>query len=261
VKARALTAAIPVVQPDSLKDPEFLDQIRMFAPDCLVVVAFRILPRELFALPKLGSFNVHPSLLPRGRGPAPLRWTLLRGERETGVSIIQLTEQIDGGGILAQERTAVGEHEDYGALHDRLGKLGAQMLVRVLDDVDRGAKLTPIGQDETLVTKAPKLLPGDYRIDWTKRSAEILRLIRAAAPAPGASAKAADVEIKILMALPDAGRQLTPGELVQVQQNLWVGTGDCAIRLEQVKPAGRKAMSIAEYLRGRPKLPPKFDLQ
>ncbi|MBI5059510.1 methionyl-tRNA formyltransferase [candidate division KSB1 bacterium] len=260
VKERALAAGIPLLQPESLNHPEFLDTVRGLAPDCLVVVAFRILPRELFALPRFGSFNVHPSLLPRGRGPAPLRWTLIRGERETGVSIIQLTEQIDGGGILAQERTSIAESENYGALHDRLGKLGARMLVDVLSALERGAALPSIEQDSTLATKAPKLRPDDFRINWNASTFEILCRIRAFSPNPGAITCAGEYSIKVLDATADSTIVAAPGDVLQVQEKLWVGTADGAIQLKQLKPAGKKSMAVADYLRGRPKLPARFDL-
>lgn len=260
VKARALAAGIPVLQPASLKDGEFLQTVRALRPDALVVVAFRILPRELFALPRYGSFNVHPSLLPRYRGPAPLRWTLLNGDTEGGVSIIQLTEQIDGGGILAQERAAISSDENYGDLHDRYGTLGAAMLVRVLNQIEAGERLSPLVQDETKVTKAPKLFAADFQLNWLQPRAAILNRIRALAPHPGASTVSGDFTLKLLRAAPSTVPIEFPGVLVKIDDELHVGTADGAIQLKEVKPAGKRAMSVADFLRGRPQLPQRFNI-
>ncbi|HEY3296044.1 MAG TPA: methionyl-tRNA formyltransferase [bacterium] len=259
VKERALEAGLPVLQPASLKDPEFLEQIRAMNPDCFVVIAFRILPREMFALPRLGSFNVHPSLLPRGRGPAPIRWTLLRGEQETGVTIIHLSETIDGGDILRQERTDVLPSENYGTLHDRLARFGAKLLVEVLDAYARNEPPKPLVQDESLVTKAPKLFGKDFELDWKLTAEEILNRVRAFSPDPGAMTLWNGTRFKILDAEVaeqdglDGGRLIKPDE-----KRLLVGTGHGTLKLNSVQPEGKRAMTVAEFLRGRPTLPLKL---
>jgi methionyl-tRNA formyltransferase len=259
VKERALEAGLPVFQPDSLKDPQFLDAVRVLAPDCLVVIAFRILPRDLFALPRFGSFNVHPSLLPRGRGPAPVRWTLIRGERETGVTIIHLSETIDGGDILRQEKTDVLPDENYGALHDRLSKIGARLLTDVLDAYEKGTPPPPMTQDETLVTKAPKLFGKDFELDWNLPATELTNRIRAFSPDPGAMTLWNGTRFKILQAYEAVSDGLAAGEIrKQDAENLLVGTGQGALRLKSVQPEGKRAMTVAEFLRGRPVLPAKL---
>lgn len=260
VKALALERGLRVLSPAKLKDPEFLEVLREINPDALVVVAFRILPREMFALPKWGSLNVHPSLLPKGRGPAPIQWTLLRGETETGVTIIRLTEEIDGGGMLAQEQTPIQPSENFGALRDRLSELGAKMLVRTLDRLDSGESLPPIQQDESQVTTARKLKPEDYILDFQLPAAEILNRIRAFAPAPGAVARANEYSLKILQAEFAASElALLPGQVQQSQDSILVGTADRPLSLKSVKPAGKNAMQVADYLRGRPTLPGRFE--
>jgi methionyl-tRNA formyltransferase len=260
VKIAALEHGLPVWQPENLRQGDFLNQIRGLAPDALVVVAFRILPRELFALPRYGAFNVHPSLLPRGRGPAPLRWTLLRGETETGVSIIQLSEQVDGGGILRQEKTAVLPDENYGSLHDRLSQLGAELLISVLDAFDDGQPPAPLDQDENLVTRAPKLRAVDFIINFQRSAQEICCQIRALSPEPGAVAVSTESRLKILAAQEvRVPAQLVPGQWQLVNRDgLLVGTGHGVIRLDSVQPEGKRPMSAAEFLRGRPKLPERF---
>ena len=261
VKKHAIVSGLPILQPQKLRDEDFLTTIRRIEPDAIVVVAFRILPRELFALPRLGSFNVHPSLLPRGRGPAPIPWTLIRGEQETGATIIRLTEQIDGGDILAQERIPVLPSDDFGSLHDKLADIGARILINVLDAFDRGDPPHPIPQDESNVTKAPKLFAQDYELDWDMPAENLANRIRALSPMPGAVALADNRRTKILAAeVVENLHHLEPGELRPDDANgLVVGTGDGALRLIRVQPEGRRAMTVLEYLRGRPQLPNKFD--
>ena len=261
VKQRALAAGVPVFQPELLKDEVFLNQIRALAPDALVVVAFRVLPRELFALPRLGSFNVHPSLLPAGRGPAPIRWTLIRGESETGVSIIQLTERIDGGGILRHIRVPIEPDEDFGSLHDRLSKLGADLLVQVLNQFERGEPPTLIAQDESLVTKAPKLFANDFVLNWSQSARDLHNRIRALSPAPGAIARSGEFRLKILKAeIIPTDSNLSSGHILITNNNLHVGTGDGSLQLKVVQPEGKRPMTVEEYLRGRPQLPRTFGM-
>lgn len=261
VKRRAQAAGVSVLQPESLSDADFLERLRHLAPDALVVVAFRILPRELLALPRRGCFNVHPSLLPRGRGPAPMRWTLIRGETETGVTIIRLSEVIDGGAILAQERTVVGDDEDFGSLHDRLAQMGARLLMNVLKRVESGAPLEPMEQDESQVTRAPKLKAEDFCIDWTMSARDIRNRIRAFSPQPGAVTRMNGRIFKILAADEVAEKiTLGRGELRKSGDDLLiVGTGHGALQLKVVQPEGKRAMTASEFLRGRPALPERLE--
>lgn len=257
VKERALEAGLPVFQPGTLKDPDFLAQMRALELDALVVIAFRILPRELFAMPRLGSFNVHPSLLPRGRGPAPLRWTLIRGETETGVTIIHLTEKIDGGDMLLQRRVAVAADENYGSLHDRLALVGADLLCDVLHSFETGSPYPPIPQDEAGVTKAPKLTAEDYRLDWSMSTEELLNRIRAFSPQPAATTLWNGTRFKILAAeKAEINEALSSGSISNPDAaTLRVGTADGALCLKVIQPEGKKPMAVADFLRGRPKLP------
>lgn len=259
VKATAQDLGLAVYQPRTLKDAEFLDDMRGLLPDAFVVVAFRILPRELFSIPRFGSLNIHPSLLPKGRGPAPIQWTLLRGETETGISIIQLTEQIDGGGILMQERTVINESECFGDLHDRFAKRGAEMIVDVLDRLERGVRIDPIKQDETLVTSARKFEPSDYAVDWSRSAEEIQNRIRAFSPVPGVTAKLGGEAFKILESKISDTSNLKQGQLHIEKDALLVGTGSRDLRLIRVKPAGKKAMDADAFLRGVRDLPEYFD--
>jgi methionyl-tRNA formyltransferase len=234
--------------------------MRKLQPDAFVVVAFRILPRELFSIPKFGSLNIHPSFLPKGRGPAPIQWTLLRGEEETGISIIQLTEQIDGGGILMQETAPVHDEECFGDLHDRFAKRGAEMIVEVLDRLEGGEDIRPIQQDDSKATSARKLKPEDYVIDWKESTEDVYNRIRAFSPLPGAVAKLGGEPIKILRVKPyEMSLKDRPGKIVKIKPSIFVETKDGYLELLKVKPSGRGVMSADDFFRGLRNAPEYFD--
>ncbi len=259
VKSFAEQRALPVLSPAKLKDADFLESLRELRPDALVVVAFRILPREMFSLPRWGALNVHPSLLPKFRGPAPIQWTLLSGESETGVTIIRLTEEIDGGGMLAQLRTPILPSDNFGALHDRLASIGASMLVEVLDKLDAGEAVEPLIQDNALATPARKLKSEDYVLDFRLPAQVVINRIRALSPSPGAVAQYGEFSVKVLDAVADGeASPMQPGQVKHNQVAIWVGTADTPVQLNIVKPAGKREMSVADYLRGRPQLPDCF---
>lgn len=183
VKEAALRLGLPVIQPVSLKTPEFHEAIRGETADLLVVVAFRILPESLFPLARLGAVNVHGSLLPRYRGAAPIQWAIANGETETGVTLFRLDAQVDHGGILSQARTPIGPDENSADLFARLREMGRDLLLRTLDDLEAG-RATPMEQDHALATPAPKLRKEDGRIDWNLPAKAIHDRVRAFNPYP-----------------------------------------------------------------------------
>lgn len=251
VKRRAAELGLDVLQPESLKDSGFLHTIESLNPDALAVVAFRILPRALFELPKYGAINVHPSLLPKARGAAPIQWTLLRGEKETGVTIIRLTKQIDAGGILRQERIPIAPEDDLGTLHDSLANIGARLLVETLDAIEDGTQLPPQQQDESQATSAPKLKPEDFVLHWEEDAEALRNRIRAFSPFPGAVTMMEGKRVKIFhaeIALNEMG--LSPGEVKCSGEELLVGTGTDALRILSLQLEGRKRMDTSEFLRG-----------
>lgn len=251
VKRRATELGLEVLQPESLKDSGFLQKIAALQPAALVVVAFRILPRALLALPPHGAINVHPSLLPKARGAAPIQWTLLRGEEETGVTIIRLTEQIDAGNILRQERAPIAPNDDFGALHDRLASLGARLLVETLQAIEDGTQPAPQKQDESQATTAPKLKPEDFVLHWEESAEELRNRIRAFSPVPGAMTQMDGKRLKIFrveLASDESG--LAPGQVRCRESELFVGTGSVPLRVLVLQFEGRKRMSVEEFLRG-----------
>jgi methionyl-tRNA formyltransferase len=251
VKRRAAELGIEVLQPESLKDSGFLHQVAALNPGVLVVVAFRILPRALFTLPPHGAINVHPSLLPKARGAAPIHWTLLRGEQETGVTIIRLTEQIDAGNILRQERVSISAEDDFGSLHDRLATLGARLLVETLDSIESGTQPALLGQDDSQATTARKLTPEDFILHWTESAEALRNRIRAFSPVPGATTQLDGKRLKVFLAEPAATETpLAPGKVQCRGKELFVGTGSVPLRILTLQLEGRKRMSVEEFLRG-----------
>jgi len=251
VKRRAEQRRLEVLQPESLKDSGFLQKVAQLQPDVLVVVAFRILPRDLFTLPPQGAINVHPSLLPKGRGPAPIQWTLLRGETETGVTIIRLTERIDAGNILRQERVSITPQDDFGTLHDRLAVLGAKVLVETLDAVESGTQTEPQKQDDSHATTAPKLKPDDFVLQWERPAEELRNQIRAFSPVPGAVTQLDGKRLKIFRAeLANEKPLLSPGEVKTSGSEFFIGTQTVPLRILSLQLEGRKRMNAEEFLRG-----------
>ncbi len=250
VKVEAERLGTPVLQPASLEDSEFLAELRGLEADLFAVVAFVILPKAVLEIPKLGSVNVHPSLLPKYRGAAPINWAIIRGEEETGVSIFRLTPRVDAGDLLLQRQVHIGPDETAGELYERLKVLGAELLVETVDMLAKG-EAAPVSQPEVGATRAPKLEKEDGRIDWTEDAGTIRNLIRGTNPFPGAFTQWKGKDLKVHRAGMVEGSG-PPGEVVLAdgKAGLVVATGEGALALEEVQPAGKGRMSGAELVRG-----------
>lgn len=252
VKVLAQSHGIAVYQPEKVRDAAFLEVFRGIAPELVVVAAFgQILPKEILVCPKYGCINVHPSLLPRCRGAAPIQWTLIRGETETGVTIMQMDEGVDSGGILLQEETPIGPEEDFGALHDRLSLMGAELLIGAVEAVESGkAVCTP--QDPALATFAPRLKKEDGRIRWERSCREILNLIRGLSPVPGAYTCLNGKVLKIFSAaISECRHEKVPGTAGPLaEEGLAVAAGDGHVLLRDVQLENKNRMPIGDFLRG-----------
>ncbi len=250
VKAAVDGMGIPILQPESLEDPAFLEALQALEADLFAVVAFLILPRPVLEIPRLGSVNLHPSLLPRYRGAAPIPWAIIGGETETGVTIFRLAARVDAGDILLQTRIPIDPDEAAGELSDRLKILGADALVAAIDGLGRG-DVAARPQPREGVTRAPKLERDDGRIDWRKDAESIRNLIRGTNPFPGASTVWKRRELKVHRAtrVKAAG---APGEVVVAdpKDGVVVATGEEALSLVEVQPAGKARMTGAELVRG-----------
>ena len=250
VKAAAVERGLPVLEADDLRDPEFAETLRADAADLFVIVAFRILPESVFTLPRIGSFNLHASLLPRYRGAAPINWALMRGDVESGVTTFFLQKKVDTGGILLQERVALHENMTAGELHDRLAEVGAEAVLRTVRGIEDGS-LQPSAQDDALATTAPKIFRETCEVDWTRSAREVHNHIRGLSPHPAAWTTLQGSEMKLLESrIVEEDSDGTPGAVREITPQLRVQCGRGSVALLTLKPEGRKAMSAEEYLRG-----------
>lgn len=256
IKEFALQRSIPLLQPEKLKAPDFISAVARLQPDLIVVVAFRILPPEVFTIPRLGAFNLHASLLPKYRGAAPINWAIIGGEEETGVTTFLLQEKVDTGSILLQARVRIGPDETAGELHDRLADLGAQVVLQTVRVIELG-NVTPQPQDETVASQAPKIFREDCAVNWRRPAQEIHNFVRGLSPNPCAwtvhNGKVLRLYRTALVESGEVGSQGGVGRIVDVRTDrALVGTKTSLIALEQLQQEGRKRMGIAEFLRGYP---------
>ena len=261
VKQYAVAHGIPVLQPEKLKDPDFLAQLAALKANLFVVVAFRMLPKEVWQMPSMGTFNLHASLLPQYRGAAPINWAIIRGEKFTGVTTFLLDEQIDTGKILFQENCAIEDYEDAGALHDKLMKMGADLVLKTVDAMENH-RTKPyeqsLGMSKTLYP-APKLTRDNCHIDWTASARRVSLLIRGLSPYPAAwTTLVKDDGTQLGIKLYDSyvvpcadDDPRTPGQLTTDGKSwIEVRCGQQALRVLSLQLSGKKRMDVADFLRG-----------
>ena len=260
VKVAALELGLPVLQPEKLRAPEFVEAMRALQPDLGIVIAFRMLPEVIWSMPRLGTFNLHASLLPQYRGAAPINWAIINGERETGVTTFLLNHEIDKGAILAQTRVPILPEDNVGTMYDKLMHRGTEL---VLDTVERLAvgDVTPVAQpeyDDGQLKPAPKLFKEDCRIDWSLPGRRIVDFVRGLSPYPAAwSGVVRDGEsepatsVKIFTARFEAARHgEQPGSLFSDGRTLRVACADGWIWLDELQMAGKKRLPVRELLLG-----------
>ncbi len=252
VKSIALTESIPVLQPDRPRGPEFESQLRALTPDISVVVAYgHILPRDIIELPRLGTLNIHASLLPRYRGAAPIQAAIRDGAPETGVTIMQMVPALDAGPVILTLRTPIEADETAGELQLRLAELGAEALIEalVLLGVDRA---TRTDQDDAQATYAAKITRETARIDFSAPCDRVACAIRAYDPKPGAWSTLEGLEVRCFGAQPVRGSSGNAGDVLEANDNgLLVACGEGAVRIAEVHPAGQKRLAAAQWVRGR----------
>jgi methionyl-tRNA formyltransferase len=254
VKVLAQRHGLPVLQPDKVKDPAFEQALRRLAPDLIVVAAYgRILPRAILDLPPHGCVNVHASLLPRHRGAAPITWAILAGDHTTGVTTMNMAEEMDAGDVLLQRATPIGPEETGGELTVRLATLGADLIGETLDAL-RAGTLRPRAQADADVTYAPRIDQQQRRIDWKRPADELARLVRALSPAPAAYTTLGPRRLKVFRARPDATpTSAAPGTVTTAKGGrLVVATGREGLELLEVQLEGRRRLTAAEFLVGHP---------
>ena len=252
VKIMAQEFGLPVLQPVKVRDESFLEVFRKLNPDMVVLVAFgQILPKAIIDYPPLKCLNIHPSLLPKYRGAAPLNWQIIRGETKTGVSIMIMDEGMDSGDILLQEETDLSTTETFGELHDRLAQLGAELLIKSIKQMVDGTAQRK-KQDASCVTFAPLLKKETGKINWNNKTSDIVNLIRGLSPSPTAYTSLDGLSLKIFTAVAQPEKvDQPPGTIGEAcADGLPVAATDGYVILKDVQLAGKKRMLIADFLRG-----------
>ena len=250
VKACALKHGLTVYQPKSLRNDEAMELIKEIAPDCIVVAAYgKILPKAMLDLPKYGCINVHGSLLPKYRGSAPIQWSVINGEKETGVTIMQMAEGVDTGDMLYQKAIPIGIDDTAESMFEELSDLGGEMIVEALDLLEEG-KLTPIKQDETLATHAPMLNKEIAVIDWNKSALEVHNLVRGLYSWPIAQTTLHGKKLKIYRTA--VGKGSGEAGTVISTSPLTIACGEGAVVIEELQLEGKKRMDAKAFLIGHP---------
>jgi methionyl-tRNA formyltransferase len=256
VKDLALREKITVLQPESVRDENFVQELGRLRPDLIVVTAYgQILPKAILDLPPHGCLNLHTSLLPRYRGAAPIQWALLNGDAETGVTLMKMDAGMDTGGILVQEKTAIRPADTAQTVHDRLGRMGAELLVKTIPEYVAG-HVQPRPQPAAEASYAPKIRKQDGQIDWKQSAEAIWNRVRAMVPWPGAFTFLPAGPRPQLLKIWAAEVAVQPGEPGQVlcadKSGILVGCGSGALRLCSVQREGARRMSAGEFLTGHP---------
>ncbi|HSV89290.1 MAG TPA: methionyl-tRNA formyltransferase [Bacteroidales bacterium] len=260
VKKTAIELGIKVLQPEKLKSPDFINQLEALKPDIQVVVAFRMLPEQVWSLPPLGTFNLHASLLPQYRGAAPINWVIMNGEAETGITTFLLDKEIDTGKILFREPVKILQNETAGSLHDRLMQAGAELIMKTIDALASGTA-NPVNQSELIsdpshLKTAPKLTRDDCHIDWNRSCLEIAAQIRGLNPVPGAFTYLRTVNDTLLIKIFEVQPIITdheyqPGHfLSEGKTSLMFAAPDGFVKVTSLQLTGKKRMTSSEFLRG-----------
>jgi len=250
VKKYALEHNLPILQPEKLKDEKFIKYLEELSPDIIVVVAFRILPREVYSLAKLGAFNLHASLLPKYRGAAPINWAIINGETKTGVTTFFLDDKVDTGNIIFQEEVDINSDETAGDLHDKLMQIGANLVLKTVrailnNDAPR------IQQSDLKATPAPKIFKEHCKIDWNNPMEKIHNLIRGLSPYPAAFTTYKGKIIKIYKSEKTNTKvDLLPGSVLVTKEDLFVACNDSYLKIIELQLEGKKRLKTEEFLRG-----------
>ena len=252
VKRFAASHGLKILQPLKLKDEVFLQELKALQPDLQVVVAFRMLPESVWQLPRIGTINLHGSLLPQYRGAAPINRAIMNGEEVTGVTTFFLQHEIDTGKIIFQERMPIAEKETAGELHDRMKITGAELVLKTVQAIAKGNYPQQSQEEATNLKKAPKIFTADTMLDWTQGTDELFNHVRGLSPYPGAFTTYQGKIIKIFTAEKiKQPHSLTPGAIkTDGKTYLWFTTRDGFIDVKTLQMEGKKKMSAEEFLRG-----------
>jgi methionyl-tRNA formyltransferase len=262
VKETAMNLGFSVIQPSSVRTAEFSNCIEKHTPDFIVVVAFgHIIPKNILAIPKIATINIHASLLPKYRGPAPIQWAIINQEKKTGVTTMLMDEGLDTGDILLSSELEIAPDDTSGTLHDRLADLGADLLIQTLNAFETG-DINPISQDHTQATYAPMLKKNDGRMNWKLPAESLEALIRGMTPWPGAFTFHDKKRLKIFKAKTIVmDTEASPGTVIKgFPDELWISTGKGVLSIMEIQGESGKHLLIKDFLRGY-KLGPSSKLE
>jgi methionyl-tRNA formyltransferase len=252
VKKYALENELPLLQPEKLKNPAFLDELRALSADLQVVVAFRMLPEAVWNMPPMGTINLHGSLLPQYRGAAPINWAVMNGETVTGVTTFKLQHAIDTGNILLQQSFPIGENATAGEVHDQMKSVGAQLLVKTIDGLVAGTLVETPQTNTADLKSAPKIVTDTCRIDWNKPARQVHNLIRGLSPFPTAFTELDGKMLKIYRSEMEAKTPVVPPGTHDTDHKTWLrwATPDGYVRAIELQLEGKKKMAAADFIRG-----------
>lgn len=251
VKQKALELNIPIIETDNAYSDRLFNQLNNLKADLFVVVAFSILPDKIISIPKYGSINIHPSLLPKYRGSSPIQYALLNGDKETGVSVINLNSKIDSGAILGQKKFSIPNSANFGYMYEKLGILGSELLLEVIEDIKNDKSLTII-QDESQKTLAPKIKKKQYKINWNQTSIQICNQIRAFDPYPGAYALLNNKRIKLFGAQREENfdySNVKVGQFLVANDLLLIKSNTDFISISKVQLEGKKRVKAYDFIK------------
>ena len=259
VKKYAKENRLNIIQPEKLKNPEFLKELKELKADLQIVVAFRMLPEVVWSMPRLGTFNLHASLLPQYRGAAPINWAIINGEKETGVTTFLLDKEIDTGKILFQEKVSIGEKDNMEDIHDRLMNLGADLILKTVEAIAEN-NLNPIPQNQIhtkiFLKPAPKIFKEDCKIDWSLPSKKVRNLIRGLSPYPAAWTEISNSQgktfpMKIFSTEMGETTDLTPGTILSDgKKEIKIAADGNFLRILDLQISGKKRMNVTDFLNG-----------
>jgi len=249
VKQFAIERGINILQPENLKDEALINDLRLLNADIFVVVAFRILPEEVYSIPQYGSFNLHASVLPKYRGAAPIQWALINGETETGVTTFKIEKKVDTGNIYLQRLIKIDKVDDFGSLHDKLALIGREAVLETINLIESG-NFNLLPQDNSLASPAPKITKEICQIDWEKPATDIHNLIRGLSPHPAAFFDYNGKVFKVFKSEIHSGKALKPGEVFYSQSEFIVGCQQSSLKITELQQEGKKKLKIEEFLRG-----------
>lgn len=258
VKQFAVEHGLKLMQPTNLKAPEFIEELRSLDADLFIVIAFRMLPEAVWTMPRLGTFNLHASLLPKYRGAAPLNWAVINGDKETGVTTFFLKHEIDTGDIIDQKRVAINPDDNVGDIHDRLMMLGADLTLETVRHIIDG-NLKTIEQDKLTggvdPTPAPKIFKETCLIDWNNNAEKVHNLVRGLSPYPAAwttltTASGDELQLKIFKTSVSGQTTLAPGSIVIDKDRMYIACNDRLLEILSLQLQGKKRLDTADFLRG-----------